>query len=155
MYLYGTCCLVHNPDVFCMFCNFSSGPRLLLCIVSKAYQASCCACVLINILFFPEFQESSLEFIILPLSWKIQSTPSALLSLLEKQVIKEGKRRWKFLVYNGKEWFELLHLLFFFTHNALQLPWASLVITHIGIGLVSTHPLLSLGCCPALDLKEQ
>lgn len=48
---------------FCMYCNFSFDLRLLLCIVSKAYQARCCACVLINILFFPEFQESSLEFI--------------------------------------------------------------------------------------------
>lgn len=48
---------------FCMYCNFSFDLRLLLCIVSKAYQARCCACVLINILFFPEFQESSVEFV--------------------------------------------------------------------------------------------
>lgn len=93
----------------CMYCNFSFDLRLLLCIVSKAYQARCCACVLINILFFPEFRVLTgiYLFFYLP-SWRIKSTPSELLSLLEKQVIKEEKNGVKFWVYTGKEWFELL-----------------------------------------------
>lgn len=33
---------------FCMCCNLSLDPKLLLCIVSKAYQAGCCAYMLIK-----------------------------------------------------------------------------------------------------------
>lgn len=37
---------------FCMCCNLSLDPKLLLCIVSKAYQAGCCAYMLIKHSFF-------------------------------------------------------------------------------------------------------
>lgn len=44
---------------FCMYCNLTFDLRLLLCIVSKAYQAGCCAYMLIkHSFFFPELQES-------------------------------------------------------------------------------------------------
>lgn len=79
---------------FCMYCNFSFDLRLLLCVVSEARQARCGACVPINILFFPEFHESSLQFLILSPVMN-NSTPSELLSPLEKQVIREKKKKKK------------------------------------------------------------
>lgn len=141
---------------FCMYCNFSFDLRLLLCIVSKAHQARCCAWVLINILFFPEFQESSLEFVILPPIMNNSICSFWITESLRKASHERGKKIGENLEsVLGKNDLSYCILPFFFTHDALQLPWASLVITDIGSGLLSTHPLLSLGWYPALGLKEQ
>lgn len=77
---------------FCMYCNFSFDLRLLLCIVSKAYQARCCACVLNKHSFLSRVSRVLTGiFYFTPISWIIQSAPSELLSVLEKQVMKEEK----------------------------------------------------------------
>lgn len=58
MYVYLTDVLIPNmllsaqSRCFCMYCNLTFDLGLLLCIVSKAYQAGCCAYMLIKHDFF-------------------------------------------------------------------------------------------------------